>query len=134
MNIDELKETLRMERVLKKYLAKTTGEKCFAILELKNLFSLQSLCLYLGVSRQGFYDWLNSSKPKYKNLDNEVADLINKLYFKFKRKYGYQMLTLFLNKYFGKNLKPWVVYRYMKILKIIAVRIKKCLITTSLDR
>ncbi|QBQ07584.1 IS3 family transposase [Spiroplasma gladiatoris] len=35
------------------------------------------------------------------------------------------MITLMLNKYFKMNLKPWVVYRYMKILGIKTVKKKR---------
>ncbi|QBQ07362.1 IS3 family transposase [Spiroplasma gladiatoris] len=42
------------------------------------------------------------------------------------------MITLLLNKYFNQNLKPWVVYRYMKFNNLKAVWKKECQNMTNL--
>ncbi|AKX34303.1 transposase [Spiroplasma litorale] len=125
MSVEELREALKLERALKKHLAKTTKEKYFAIFNVKRMFFLKLSCLYLKVSRYGYLKWLKNGKPKYKNYNRILAIKIRCLFYLFKKRYGYNMITLFLNKYFKERLNPWVVYRYMKTMSLKAAKKKK---------
>ncbi|WP_100670383.1 IS3 family transposase [Mesoplasma coleopterae] len=122
MSRTDLEEWLRFHIALKKHLAKTIKDKFFAIHEMSTDYTVDFLCRKFKVTRQGYYLWLKNGKPKYKNYNQDLASLILDTYLKFKCVYGYKMICLLLNKYKKLSLKPWVVYRHMRILNIKAIR------------
>lgn len=124
MTRSELEEVARFHFELKKYEAKTFKQKFFAIFHLKNKYSILWLCKQLKVSRGGYYKWLRTGKPQYKNYNVKTAHLIEETFYRFKGVYGYPMLTLMINIYRKIKLKPWIVYRYMRILGLKAKRTK----------
>ncbi|QGS51714.1 hypothetical protein [Spiroplasma tabanidicola] len=127
MTTEELREALKLERALKKHLAKTTKEKYFAIFKYSKKFTLSLVCKDLSISIFGYLKWLKNWKPMNKNYNRILAIKIKFIFYLFKERFGYNMITLLLNKYFNQNLKPWVVYRYMKINNLKAVRKKRVL-------
>ncbi|QBQ07361.1 IS3 family transposase [Spiroplasma gladiatoris] len=66
MTTEELREALKLERALKKHLAKTTKENYFAIFNSSKKFTSTLICKYLGVSRFSYLKWLKSGKPMNK--------------------------------------------------------------------
>ncbi|WP_368487210.1 IS3 family transposase [Spiroplasma sp. DGKH1] len=124
MSRSELEEIAKLHLALKKYGAKTTKDKFFAIKQLSTEYSVDFLSRKLGVTRQGYYLWMKNGMPKYKNYDSSLANTILELFNKFKGVYGYPMITIFLEKYKNIKISKCRVYRYMKILKIKAIRKK----------
>ncbi|WP_156007210.1 hypothetical protein [Spiroplasma tabanidicola] len=90
-----------MERALKKHLAKTTKKKYFVIFNCSKKFTLTLVCKYLGVSRFGYLQWLKNGKPMNKNYNRILAIKIKLIFHLFKKRFGYNMMTLLLNKYFN---------------------------------
>ncbi|WP_253301374.1 IS3 family transposase [Spiroplasma endosymbiont of Phyllotreta cruciferae] len=120
----ELEEIAKLHLALKKYEAKTIKDKLFAINNLSTDYSVDFLCRKLKVTRQGYYLWIKNGMPKYKNYNIKFANTILELFNKFKGIYGYPMLSILLEKYKNIKLNKWVVYRYMKILKIKSIKRK----------
>lgn len=120
----ELEEIAKLHLALKKYEAKTIKDKFFAINNLSADYSVDFLCRKLKVTRQGYYLWIKNGMPKYKNYNIKFANTILELFNKFKGIYGYPMLSILLEKYKNIKLNKWVVYRYMKILKIKSIKRK----------
>ncbi|WP_342256109.1 helix-turn-helix domain-containing protein [Spiroplasma endosymbiont of Poecilobothrus nobilitatus] len=110
---------------LSKYLSLSVKNKYKKIYELSNIYTIVSLCKIFKVSRAGYHKWLCLGKPKYNKWNNLIADIIQSTYHNFKRIYGYNMIALWLKKLYDLDLKPWVVYRYMKQMKLKAIIRKK---------
>ncbi|WFG96941.1 IS3 family transposase [Spiroplasma citri] len=124
MSRSELEEIAKLHFALKKYEAKTIKEKFFAVNKLSTDYSVDFLCRKLGITRQGYYLWIKQGKPMYKNYNFVLAEIILEIFNKFKGIYGYPMITILLEKYKNIKVNKWVVYRYMKILKIKSIRKK----------
>ena len=82
---------------------------------------VQALCRALGVSRSGYYKWLNRKpSPSEKRL-LRLKDEIITAYHKFKGIYGYRRITIYLNHYRGAQVNHKCVYRLMKSMDMKAV-------------
>lgn len=79
------------------------------------------MCSLFKVSRFGFYQWKQKGKPEFNNWDLELAEKIKNLYFHYQKVYGYNMLSMLINRFYSIKINPWVVYRYMKNMKIRAL-------------
>lgn len=124
MSRSELEEIAKLHFALKKYEAKTIKEKFFVVNKLSADYSVDFLCRKLGITRQGYYLWIKQGKPIYKKYNFVLAEIILEIFNKFKGVYGYPMITLLLEKYKNIKVNKWIVYRYMKILKIKSIRKK----------
>lgn len=82
---------------------------------------IQRLCQLFGVSRSGYYAWLNRQ-----NLDRDAADkqLVSRIYQKYDGRYGYRQLQLFLAQDLGVWMNHKKVLRLMQTLGIQS-RIRK---------
>ncbi|WP_368487226.1 IS3 family transposase [Spiroplasma sp. DGKH1] len=93
---------------------------------MKKKYKIKYLCKILNVSRAGYYKWINSDMKMYNKWNSNFAKIIKTLFFKFNKIYGYNMLTLIINKIYNWNFKPHIIYRYMKNMNLKSnVRVKK---------
>ena len=84
---------------------------------------------YLGVSKSGYYDWLNRKPSNQSILKEKVKDAIQKIYDENRQIYGAPKITRELHKK-GFNTAERTVQRYMKEMGIRACWIKPYTITT----
>lgn len=63
------------------------------------------MCYLLKVSKSGYYKWLNNGMNKFNKWNNVLAKIIKDTFYKFKEIYGYQMITLWINKIYNLTLK-----------------------------
>ncbi|UZQ29968.1 MAG: IS3 family transposase [Spiroplasma phoeniceum] len=124
MSRSELEEIAKLHFALKKYEVKTIKEKFFAVNKLSAYYSVDFLSRKSGITRQGYYLWIKKGKPIYKKYNFVLAEIILEIFNKFKGVYGQPIITILLEKYKNIKVNKWVVYRYMKILKIKSIRKK----------
>lgn len=86
-------------------------------------YSVNKLCKMIGVSRSGYYKWLNrkDKSSTLKDKENEeIKQILLDLHKKYRGTYGRKRLCLYLNK-LGYHINHKRVYRLMKELKIQSV-------------
>ncbi|WP_236608060.1 hypothetical protein [Spiroplasma syrphidicola] len=115
MTKKELIEYIEMIQDVKKSLNKSKKKKFQMIWSLKKKYKIKYLCKILNVSRAGYYNWFNSGMKAFNKWNNTIVKIVKTLFLTFKKIYGYNMLTLIINKLYNWNLKSHIVYRYMKI-------------------
>lgn len=125
MSKEELIKYIEVSNDIKKYLTKSIKKKYFVILQLKKKYQVSYLCYLLKVSKSGYYKWLKNGMNKFNKWNNVLARIIKNTFYKFKEIYGYQMITLWINKIYNLQLKSHIVYRYMRFLKLKAKVRKK---------
>jgi len=121
MSREELIERAKLGDALKKHETVSTKNKYFLIDTLKANYTIRFLCSLLKVSRFGFYQWLKKGKPEFNNWDWELAEKIKNLYIHYQKVYGYNMISMLINRFYSIKINPWIVYRYMKNMKIRAL-------------
>lgn len=89
----------------------------------KKRYSISILCLYLGCSRSGYYDWIARGRQVHK-LDIELAEKILALY-KRKKVRGRRQIKMRLWRKYRIKLALGTVHRYMSILGIKSIQRKK---------
>ncbi len=88
------------------------GLKFGIIYRLRNQYPIQELCQLLGVSRSGYYKWLNrQTKP---DRDEPIAKLIAQCQEKTHKTYGYRRVKLWLLKETGLVINHKAVLRIMR--------------------
>ncbi|AGM25244.1 IS3 family transposase [Spiroplasma chrysopicola] len=126
MTKKELIEYIEMIQDVKKSLPKSKKKKFQTIWSLKKKYKIKYLCKILNVSRAGYYKWFNAGMKLFNKWNNTIAKIVKTLFLTFKKIYGYNMLTLIINKLYNWNLKPHIVYRYIKNMNLKSIiRIKK---------
>lgn len=126
MTKEELIDYIEVMNDIKKYLAKSTKNKYFAISQLQSKYQINYLCYLLKISKAGYYKWLKNGMNKFNKWDFSLAKIIKNTFYYFKAIYGYKMITLWINKIYNLQLKSHIVYRYMQFLKLKAkIRKKK---------
>ncbi|MDD2627619.1 MAG: IS3 family transposase [Clostridia bacterium] len=91
---------------------------------LKNKYSINLLCNIVKCSRSGYYDWINSGRPKYKSFNEKTFNMIKEQYDKDTRQ-GIVRLRMNIKKIYGIALTNKTIYRYMKLLNIQSIIRKK---------
>ena len=80
----------------------------------KDKYSVQTLCEYLGVSRQGYYKWVGSGKPIHVKHNPILAYLVKETF--DRRPKGYRYVAMQLKRKYGVIVNEKTAYRYMRIL------------------
>lgn len=83
-------------------------------------FGVKWLCSFFGISKSSYYYWVSKGKPLSNNWSNSNEDIIKELFYYYKKKHGYRMITLLLKRDYGLLLNPKTVYRYMKVMGLRA--------------
>lgn len=90
-------------------------------------YSITSLCTLAGVSRSGYYKWVN--KPQLFTVrDKEnvlIKHYIRELHEKYRGTYGRKRICIYLNKVLDFPINHKRIYRLMKELRLSAVIRKK---------
>ena len=84
-------------------------------------FKIMLLCESLGVSRAGYYKWLNRKPTKSEKRLRHLIQLIQNVYNQHKGIYGYRRITIYLNHFLNAKVNHKCVYRLMTLLKLKAV-------------
>lgn len=92
--------------------------------ESKN-WSINWMCKQLGVSRAGYYKWLNRDIPSLELENQSIANLIKEYDDRFGHILGYRRMTEWINHFNHTNYSKKRIHRIMKILNIHAVIRKK---------
>ena len=77
----------------------------------RNEFSIREMCRLFDVSRSGYYDYVKRMDTPAKDLP--LADKIRECQMKTKQTYGYQRMTIWLDKQ-GIHRNPKTVLRVMQ--------------------
>jgi putative transposase len=90
-------------------------------------YSIMSLCTLAGVSRSGYYKWLNHSKGTTNRGKQNVLikRYIKELHVKYRGTYGRKRMCIYLNKILDFPVNHKRVYRLMKELGLSSVIRKK---------
>lgn len=83
------------------------------------------LCEVLGVSRSGYYKWLNRDTSPTERRLKQLVEWIVQAYEEHKGIYGYRRMTIYLNHYLNAKVNHKCVYRLMNFLGLKAVIRKK---------
>ena len=84
------------------------------IYDLKEEYSIVSLCKYLNVSTSGYYRWLKLGRPIQYSFDNWLADAIEEIFYETHK--GYRFIKDEIIRRYGVVYNDKTVYKYMKIL------------------
>ena len=84
-------------------------------------FKIALLCKALGVSRSGYYKWMNRKPTKTEKRLKHLIHCIQKVYNEHKGIYGYRRITIYLNHYLNAQVNHKCVYRLMRLLELKAV-------------
>ncbi|WP_342256658.1 hypothetical protein [Spiroplasma endosymbiont of Poecilobothrus nobilitatus] len=126
MTKEELIQYIKIVEDVKKFLTKSKKKKFQTVWYLKKKYKIKYLCKILNISRAGYYKWVNHGMKSFNKWDSQIATIIKTLLLNFKKIYGYNMLTLLVNQIYKLNLKPQIVYRYMKNMNLKSiVRVKR---------
>ncbi|MDG0790595.1 IS3 family transposase [Cohnella ginsengisoli] len=87
------------------------SEKYRLVHELRGSFSVTALCKEVGVSRSGYYDYLDRMNE---DKDAESKALIQKTYTRYNGIYGYRQVQLFLHQDHGVWMNHKKVLRLMQ--------------------
>jgi putative transposase len=90
----------------------------------------QRCCIYLlcqiaGVSRSGYYKWLNRKESAREKANQQLTQAMIALYEKVDGTYGYRQLTINLRRQTGERINHKRIYRLMKLTGIRSVVRKK---------
>ncbi|HAT4226418.1 TPA: transposase [Clostridium perfringens] len=98
-------------------------DKFFIIRELSFKYTVKLLCDIAGVSRSGYYKWLNKGNIdiSYSELENKILELYNKS----KKVYGYRRIKVALLREFGIRVNHKKMLRLMRKINIKSVIRKK---------
>lgn len=88
------------------------------------------MCEVLGVSRSGYYEWLNRPKSKQKERKEKLTSQIKRVYLDSRRNYGSPKITKQLNSE-GVHVSQKTVSRIMKNEGIRSKTVKKYKATTN---
>lgn len=126
MTKEELIKYIEVMEDLKKYLERSTKGKYQAIFQLQTKNPINYLCKLLKISKSGYYKWLNNGMKQFNKWNSFIANAIKTTFYTFKEIYGYNMISYWLKKIYKLEIKPHIVYRYMKNMSLKSkVRIKK---------
>lgn len=75
----------------------------------------------LGVSRSGYYKWLNRKPSQTQIRLKKLMTLIQEAYDKYEGIYGYRRMTIYLNHFKKAKVNHKCVYRLMKFMGLQAV-------------
>jgi len=87
---------------------------------LKTKYNINLLCLILKCSRSGYYSWIKSGRPLHKSYDESISQVIFEQYSKDNRQ-GIRRLRMNIKTIYKIELTNSTIYRYMKILDIVAL-------------
>lgn len=78
--------------------------------------SIESLCQFYGVSRSGYYKWVNNIPNRQKREEQDYSDfvIIKETWLKHKKKHGYLRINIVLKNDEGIIMNPKKIYRLMK--------------------
>ncbi|WP_375199370.1 IS3 family transposase [Bacillus sp. RS11] len=93
-------------------------------------FRVAKMCEVLGVSRSGYYEWLNRSKSNQKERKEKLTSQIKRVYLDSRRNYGSPKITKQLNSE-GVSVSQKTVSRIMKEEGIRSKTVKKYKATTN---
>lgn len=98
-------------------------DKFCIIRELSCKYTVKLLCDIAGVSRSGYYKWLNKGNIdiSYSELENKILELYNKS----KKVYGYRRIKVALLREFGIRVNHKKILRLMRKINIKSVIRKK---------
>ncbi|MDK0932877.1 IS3 family transposase, partial [Clostridium perfringens] len=98
-------------------------DKFCIIRELSCKYTVKLLCDIAGVSRSGYYKWLNKGNKdiSYSELENKILELYNKS----KKVYGYRRIKIALLREFGICVNHKKILRLMRKINIKSVIRKK---------
>ena len=90
-------------------------------------YSISSICKLVGVSRSGYYKWLNYSKRTSGRDINDriIKEHIIEIHKKYRGTYGRKRICAYLNKILDTPINHKKVYRLMKELGIKSIIRKK---------
>ncbi|WP_281274656.1 IS3 family transposase [Lysinibacillus telephonicus] len=93
-------------------------------------FRVAKMCEVLGVSRSGYYEWLNRPKSNQKERKEKLTSQIKRVYLDSRRNYGSPKITKQLNSE-GVHVSQKTVSRIMKDEGIRSKTVKKYKATTN---
>lgn len=93
------------------------------ILKNKGKYPISKMCVFFGVSRSGYYDWLKRKQEPDKDLF--LKDLISECQIKHKRLYGYRRVVIWLLKEYGLIVNHKAVLRIMNKYNLLSVTRRK---------
>ncbi|MCT6818340.1 MAG: IS3 family transposase [Lysinibacillus fusiformis] len=93
-------------------------------------YRVAKMCEVLGVSRSGYYEWLNRPKSKQKERKEKLTSQIKRVYLDSRRNYGSPKITKQLNSE-GVHVSQKTVSRIMKNEGIRSKTVKKYKATTN---
>ncbi|WP_254660230.1 MULTISPECIES: IS3 family transposase [Lysinibacillus] len=93
-------------------------------------FRVAKMCEVLGVSRSGYYEWLNRPKSNQKERKEKLTSQIKRVYMDSRRNYGSLKITKQLNSE-GVSVSQKTVSRIMKEEGIRSKTVKKYKATTN---
>ena len=79
--------------------------------------------MYLGVSRSGYYAWLQ--RMDRVDPDQEKMDWVKAIYFQNRKVYGYRRVTQALRRQYGVRINHKAIYRLMRKLGLRSVARKR---------
>lgn len=88
------------------------------------------MCEVLGVSKSGYYAWLNRPKSEQKKRRERLTARIKRIYLESRKIYGSPKITKILNGQ-GVNVSQKTVTRIMKENNIRSKTVKKYKATTN---
>lgn len=83
--------------------------------------SISELCQLLGVSRSGYYKWLNHRETTSEKTNQTLSESIKELHAKHRGILGYRRMTRFVNRKLGTTYNKKRIRRLMRILGISSV-------------
>jgi putative transposase len=86
-------------------------------------YAVQAMSRYLGVSRSGYYAWLQ--RMDRADPDQEKMDWVKAIYFQNRKVYGYRRVTQALCRQDGVRINHKAVYRLMRKLGLRSVARKR---------
>ena len=93
------------------------------IFRFREVYPIERLCELMGVSRSGYYKWLNRQKSPDK--DSGTAALIQECHAKTRKTYGYRRVKIWLLRETGLIINHKAVLRIMRKYDMLAYRRKK---------
>ncbi|MCK8826569.1 IS3 family transposase [Natroniella acetigena] len=135
--IKQLKEELRIAKqerdIFKKssrHIPKETKMKYGFIREHRNEFPITRMCQVLGVSRSGYYSWLNRKPSKRKQENYKLKLRIAQIYSESRGSYGSPRIYKQLKKE-GFKCNKKRIERLMRVLGLKAIQKRKFRVTTD---
>lgn len=82
------------------------------------------MCKLFKCSKSGYYSWVQAGKPSFKAFNNQINQLVLKLYDKHPEQ-GIRAIRMKIKRKYGIILSNNTVYRYMRINNISAISRRK---------